>query len=184
MSILTRISRLFKADIHGILDNLEEPELILQQSVRDMQNEIDKAEIDITELDKQQVKQEQRQQSLKVHIEELQNQLQFCLQENNEPLGKSVIRKKLQADLSYNKISGNLANTKEEKQLKVSETEERKEKLQGIREKLALFCEKTELKESSLSTCLNDNITQDDIELAFLHEKQCYTAAIDKGEKA
>jgi len=40
MNILTRISRLFKADIHGILDSLEDPEIIFKQAVRDMQDEI------------------------------------------------------------------------------------------------------------------------------------------------
>ena len=185
MNILTRISRLFKADIHGILDNLEQPEIILQQSVRDMQNEIDKAELIIPELDKQQDKLQQKHQCLEAKIKELQEQLQFCFSENNEALGKSVIRKKLQAEVSLKELSRQLANTIEEKKLKISETDERKEKLQAIRDKLALFTETTEFKESSLATELNNSITQDDIELAFLYEKKCYAAGItNNGEKS
>ena len=183
MNILTRISRLFKADIHGILDSLEQPEIILQQSVRDMQSEINKSEKSITELDKQRVKLEQKQQCLKDHIEELQNQLQLCFQENNEILGKSVIRKKLQIDHLLKEIVKKLANTREEKQLKVSEMEEHKEKLLAIREKQALFSEKIELKENASFGSLHDNITQDDIELAFLYEKESYTATVSQREK-
>ena len=117
MNILTRISRLFKADIHGILDTLEQPEIILQQSVRDMQSEIDKAEMTISELEKQQGKLEQKHQSLSTSIEDLQDQLQFCLRENNESLAKSVIRKKLQADISLKELSRQLANISEAKKL-------------------------------------------------------------------
>lgn len=183
MSILTRISRLFKADIHGILDNLEQPEIILQQSIRDMQNEVDKAEIIISELDMQQAKFEQKHQSLKIALKELHSQLQFCLQENNESLSKSVIRKKLQVDSSLKELAGQLANILEEKKLKTSETEERKERLQVIRDKLALFTEKTSFNESTLAADLNSGITQDDIELAFLYEKQAYAQSISNGEK-
>ena len=42
MSVLRRITRLFKADLHGILDCLEEPEAILRQAMRDMEDEIEK----------------------------------------------------------------------------------------------------------------------------------------------
>ncbi len=184
MNILTRVSRLFKADIHGILDNLEQPEIILQQSVRDMQNEIDKAEVTISELDKQLGKREQQHQSLNTQIKELQDQLQFCLRENNESLAKSVIRKKLQTNLSLKELSRQLANITEAKKTKIGETNERKEKLQTIRDKLVLFTEKTEFNECSLSPELNSSITQDDVELAFLYEKQCYVESSSNGEKS
>ena len=184
MSILTRISRLFKADIHGILDNLEQPEIILQQSVRDMQSEINKAEMTISELEKQQDKLEQKHQNLSTSIEELQEQLQFCLRENNESLAKSVIRKKLQADISLKELSRQLANISDAKKLTIEETGERKEKLQAIRDKLAIFTEKIEFNECPSSTSLNNSITQDDIELAFLYEKQRHAAASSKGEKS
>ena len=185
MNILTRVSRLFKADIHGILDNLEQPEIILQQSVRDMQNEIDQDELIISGQDKQQDNLEQKHQCLEEKIKELQEQLQLCFSENNETLGKSVIRKKLQAEDSLKEISRQLANISEEKKLNIRETDERKEKLQAIRDKLALFTEKTELNESSLSSDLDSRITQDDIELAFLYEKKCYAAGVTgNGEKS
>ena len=184
MSILTRISRLFKADIHGILDTLEQPEIILQQSVRDMQSEIDKVEMTISELDNQQGKLEQKHQNLSTVIEELQDQLQFCLRENNELLAKSVIRKKLQANLSLQELSRQLANISEAKKLTIKETDERKEKLQAIRDKLALFTEKIELNDCASSTDLNTSITQDDVELAFLYEKKSYVTASHNGEKS
>lgn len=182
MNILTRVSRLFKADIHGILDNLEQPEIILQQSIRDMQVAIEKAEITIAELDKTQDRLEQQKQNQNKHIEDLQDQLQFCLAENNESLGKSVIRKKLQAEASLKELTRQLANITADKKLKIEETEERKEKLQAIRDKLSLFTEKNELNECSPSTDLSSGVTQDDVELAFLYAKQNYTQSSGKGE--
>lgn len=183
MNILTRISRLFKADIHGILDSLEQPEIILQQSVRDMQNEIDKAEIAIADLDKQQTQMEQKNHRLSAVIKELQEQLQFCLHENNESLAKSVIRKKLQAELSVKELSSLMANINHVKKIQISTTEERKEKLQAIRDKLALFTEQNEFNERPPATEQPCHITQDDIELAFLYEKQSFAQTPNQGEQ-
>ena len=184
MTILTRISRLFKADIHGILDSLEEPEIILKQAVRDMQDEIDKATAAISAFTMQQERLQQKQHILDANIQELQQQLNFCFTENNETLAKSVIRKKLQAELSLRELSQQLTNISEEKNIKVVETEERQEKLQSIRDKLALFTEQTELNETSSATARSTTITQDDVELAFLYEKQRYAEAPISGEKS
>ena len=183
MNILTRISRLFKADIHGILDNLEQPEIILQQSVRDMQLEINKAELMISGLVKQQGKFEQKKLNIKVHIEELQDQLKFCFAQKNESLAKSVIRKKLLADISMKELLRQLTNISEEKKIRIDQTEVRKEKLQAICNKLELVCEKTGFTKESLSTDLNSCITQDDVELAFLYARKCYAANSRDGKK-
>ena len=36
MALINRISRLFQADFHAVLDQIEEPEQILKQAIRDM----------------------------------------------------------------------------------------------------------------------------------------------------
>jgi phage shock protein A len=174
MTILTRVSRLFKADIHGILENLEQPESILKQAVRDMQDAIDKATANINRLTKQQECLHQKQQTQTLHIDELQQQLRFCFAENNDALAKPVIRKKLHAELSLRELARQLKNTNEEITRKITETEERQEKLQSVRDKLALFTEQNELYETATATDPNTTITQDDVELALLTEKQRY----------
>ena len=35
MPLINRISRLFKADFNAVLDNIEEPELLLHQAIRE-----------------------------------------------------------------------------------------------------------------------------------------------------
>ena len=184
MTILTRISRLFKADIHGILDSLEAPENILKQAVRDMQAEIDKDTQAVVKLSKQHEHLQKHQQSLAAQIQELQQQLHLCLSENNEALAKSVIRKKLQAEGSLKEISGQLTSTSAAKNLKISETDERKEQLQSIRDKLALFSEPSGGSETQQVSESGSTITKDDIEIAYLYEKQCHVdAAANAGDQ-
>ncbi len=184
MSILTRISRLFKADIHGVLDNLEQPEIILKQAIRDMQTEIDKGLSLISALKRQQEQLQRRRQTLSQQIEDLQQQLQFCLSENNEALAKSVIRKKLQAESLSAETARQLQNLAEERNLKTTEVEERLEKLQSIRDKLALFSETNESEDVIESTETPCPVSKDDIELAYLYEKQRYAEAPANGEQS
>ena len=44
MAIMTRFMRLCKADIHGVMDDLEDKELVLKQHLRDMEEEINRKE--------------------------------------------------------------------------------------------------------------------------------------------
>jgi hypothetical protein len=40
MAILARIIRLFKADIHGVMDQIEDQGLLLKQHLRDMEDSL------------------------------------------------------------------------------------------------------------------------------------------------
>ncbi len=40
MALINRISRLFKADFHAVLDQIEEPEALLKQAIRDMEDDL------------------------------------------------------------------------------------------------------------------------------------------------
>ncbi|MBT8331851.1 MAG: hypothetical protein KJP06_05930, partial [Deltaproteobacteria bacterium] len=44
MALLTRLIRLFKADLHGVVDQIENQELLLKQHLRDMQTALIKKE--------------------------------------------------------------------------------------------------------------------------------------------
>jgi phage shock protein A len=44
MALLNRVSQLFKADFNAVLDQIEEPEQILKQAVRDMEDELASSE--------------------------------------------------------------------------------------------------------------------------------------------
>ena len=38
MALINRISRLFRADFHAVLDRVEEPEVLLKQALREMED--------------------------------------------------------------------------------------------------------------------------------------------------
>ena len=40
MALITRVGRLFRADLHAVLDRVEEPEVLLRQAIREMEEEL------------------------------------------------------------------------------------------------------------------------------------------------
>jgi len=50
MAILSRIFRLFKADIHGIMDQFEDQELLLKQHLRDMEGSLVQKETKLKQM--------------------------------------------------------------------------------------------------------------------------------------
>src|SRR6056300_1747917 len=50
MAILTRIFRLFKADIHGVMDQIEDQGLLLKQHLRDMEEALVQKEAKLKQM--------------------------------------------------------------------------------------------------------------------------------------
>lgn len=139
MTVMTRISRLFKADMHSILDSLEQPESVLKQAVRDMQVALEQLQQEIDDLHEKQQLLQTHQHMLENNLTQLQQQLHLCFAENDEGLAKSVIRKKMQAQNKLQQINKQGEALEALLQRKMTEIEVRREKLQDITDKLALF---------------------------------------------
>jgi phage shock protein A len=50
MALITRIARLFKADMHSLLDSIEEPQSVLKQAIREMSEAIEQGERQLEDL--------------------------------------------------------------------------------------------------------------------------------------
>lgn len=177
MSIMTRVSRLIKADLHGILDVMEEPEAILRQAVREMEEEIAKSEAHIKRLYRQKVRLEKAEKDFNKELQEFEQEIGFCLDENNETLAKSLIRKKLEVDQWLKEIAIQLHHVSDEIIGISEEIKERKDKLKSITDKQGVFAVRNgsgweESPDRSMSPECYQTITEEQVELEFLHKKQ------------
>lgn len=96
MAILTRLARLLQADLHALLDRMEAPDVLLQQSLREM-------EADLQLRRQQQRQQEQQLQQLQNLLHNRQQQmsrhqaeLDLCLDAGNDSLARSLLRRQLE----------------------------------------------------------------------------------------
>jgi len=93
MAIMTRFMRLCKADIHGVMDQLEDKGLVLKQYLRDMEQEIDRKE---ARLKKVTASRDQAQRDYEKHIresEKLEQDLSIAIQKDKDDIARVLIRK-------------------------------------------------------------------------------------------
>lgn len=97
MSVFTRFSRLLKADVHALLDTMEAPDVLLKQALREMEAEhsLLKQKLDCLALQKDRLQEQIRR--LQQQQEEQSEGLSLCLQQNNDALARSLLRKQLEA---------------------------------------------------------------------------------------
>ena len=84
MTLITRITRLFKADLHGILDGLEEPQEVIKQAIRDMEEDIATQERRLEELRAIMQRLAREAQETTATMQEIESQIDICFAAGNE----------------------------------------------------------------------------------------------------
>ena len=95
MTLIARITRLFKADLHGILDSLEEPEEVIKQAIRDMEEDLAAQESRLAGLHAVLQRLEREAQETTAAMQEIEQHIDTCFAAENELLAKNLIRQRL-----------------------------------------------------------------------------------------
>jgi phage shock protein A len=95
MALISRLSRLFEADFHAVLDRIEEPELQLKQAVREMRLALDQNRQRQKLLQHEAVQLDKAVADTVAFIDDLDDQLDICLKAKKEDLARDLVRRKL-----------------------------------------------------------------------------------------
>lgn len=171
MALIRRVSRLFAADMHAVLDQLEEPEAVLRQAIREMEEDL--------------ARQRQRRQWVGSEIEsvsakvagfedmtrELDAKLDICFANENDALAKKIIRRKLEtAKLAEHARTAREALSRELEEIDTL-LETNTDQLECMRQKAAVLAI-DDSGSASLSDRPTAGVDDDDVEIAYLREKQ------------
>jgi len=171
MPLINRLSQLFKADANAILDCIEDPEQLLKQAIREMQDNINQHVQQLKRLNYEAQKISGNEVDIQHSIKQLDEELDICLASEKQDLARIVIRKKLLAQ----RILQN--NTGKQKMLKkkISNSEkhlsDKQNSLLSMQQKsdVLIQCNEDVYDFSSAGTSLQDlNIKDEDIEVALL----------------
>ena len=95
MTVINRLSRLFKADVHAMLDRIEEPPLLLQQALRDMAQALAVNERRLKLLTDEEAVLTQRHADSPAAAAEIQHELDLCLRAERDDLARGLLRQRL-----------------------------------------------------------------------------------------
>ena len=93
MALLTRIVRLFKADLHGIIDQIENRELLLKQHLRDMQGILLQKEARFNQMCRARDLARQDYEKGDKECTRLEADLGVALKNDKDDIGRMLIRK-------------------------------------------------------------------------------------------
>lgn len=171
MALIARLSRLFQADMHAVLDKIEEPEQLLKQSTREMEESIatDERQIRCWEYEQQQLTNKHDQQT--ETLTELEDKLSLCFKSNKDDLARSLIKQKLETQHAKLLLAEKIVALKEKLTRLTKQLAEHQAQLAGMKQKAEAF-----LDEDRVSSTNWENppvsVRDEDVEIAFLCEKQ------------
>ena len=93
MGIMTRIVRIFKADIHGVMDQLEDQGLLLKQYLRDMEEALGQKETRLRNINAARTQAGRERDKYNLEIEKLEQDLEVALKKDKDNIARLIIKK-------------------------------------------------------------------------------------------
>ena len=171
MALVTRLSRLFQADFHAVLDRIEEPDLQLRQAVREMQLALEQ---DQQRLKLLQHEAAQLDKSIGDGDRSLQNfdeELDICLSAKKDDLARDLIRRKLAAEKHVQALRSQAESVAAQIESLTRQLDEQEQQLVSMKQKLELLVtDDAHMTPGNLGH--GDAIRNEEIEIALLREKE------------
>ena len=95
MTILYRLKRLIQSDVHALISGLEEPKLILEQSLRDMQDELAKSDVGLRDCETTLKAALKKQDELAASIIDIEGKIAMAIGEKKEDAARFFIKKQI-----------------------------------------------------------------------------------------
>lgn len=174
MALITRISRLFKADFHAVLDQVEEPELMLRQAIREMEEDLDTREqrLRIAACEQQELR--RRRDDLGRSLQDLDGQLDLCFESQKPELARTLVRRKLETQRLEKHLGDRAATLEGYLDEQRATLEEHRMTLDGLRQKSEILGRRPQRPEGGGATdpfARDLAISDDEVEVAFLREQ-------------
>ena len=173
MALITRVSRLFQADFHAVLDRIEEPEVLLRQAVREMEEALARDEQRHKLLQHEQAQITAREADLEQSRQDIEAELDVCFDSGNDDLARSCIKRKLETQRYCKGLARKRQALQDTLDDLGSRLRENRACLESMRQKLELLSEETTLDRPADGwTLAETSIRDEDVEVALLREKQ------------
>jgi len=174
MAVITRISRLFRADFHAVLDQIEEPELMLRQAIREMQDDLAVREQRIRVAANEQAELQVRKDDLAVTLTDIEDQLDLCFASQKPELARNLVRRKLETQRHAKYLASRESATDKYLCEQRAMLDEHRMTLDGLRQKAEIFTRGSREPAGSAGAEAFDRdlvVSEDEVEVAFLREQ-------------
>jgi phage shock protein A len=173
MALITRVARLFRADLHAVLDRIEEPDILLRQAVRDMEEQLAGDQQRLRLLNHEQEQIESRARELDPTLHDIEEQLQVCFDAGKDDLARALIRRRLETQRYSKHLQRRHAVLQDTRTALTARVNEQHAQLEAMRQKAELLTEDAASERpGDICDSREFGVRDEDVEVAFVQEKQ------------
>jgi len=159
--------------MNAVLDHIEEPDLLLKQAIREMEETLYHNERKIKLSDLEQKKSISKQSDIIQSLTDLEEQLMVCFESDKDELARVLIKRKLQATQVLKSVTTHIANSTENIAHLKNQLKEQQSQLSSMKQKADIFNQDTAASNNDTNwEQYSFSIQDEDIDVALLHEKQ------------
>jgi len=171
MALVTRLSRLFQADFHAVLDRIEEPDLQLRQAVREMQFVLEQDQQRLKLLQHEAAQLDKTTVSTAASLKGFDEELDICLAAKKDDLARDLIRRKLSAEKQLQALQQQSVGIESQRQALDQQIDEQSQQLTSMKQKLELLVNEAGHFASG-NFMPADTVRSEEVEIALLREKE------------
>ncbi len=157
--------------MNAVLDQIEEPELLLKQAIREMEESLANSKRQIKLLNLEQQKILGQEDDLKQSLSDMDKQLTRCFESNKDNLARGLIRRKLETTQYLKSVTTKRSLSTESAISMKEQLKEQQSQPNNMKQKADIFKHDNTASDASW-TMTSAAIQDEDIEIAFLDEKQ------------
>lgn len=185
MAILTRIMRLCKADLHGVMDQLEDKELLLKQYLREMETSLQEKEDQLNQISRGEERIRNDLELRSEEIERLEKDLALSLRKDKDDIAKLLIRKQCGQKTVCDQLRQQLRTLEEDRQRMGRLLGEQRLQYDQLKVKAAAFCSREQQQTFNAAHAIVGNtgacpvMDEKEIELELLRRKEALKSGGD-----
>lgn len=139
MALITRLARLWRADINALLDRLEAPDLVLAQAIREMEQALDGERRRLAHLTAELARLGPQEAACAQTLGQAAAALEDCLAEGREDLARPLIRRRLEVEREQQRLGRRRAELEAELERAGRRIAERESRLADLRARAAAY---------------------------------------------
>ena len=182
MAIIARIVKIFKADIHGVMDRLEDRRLLLKQHLRDMEEVLQRQEARLRQMTADRNQKQKDLADYRQQYEVLNHDLTVALRKNKDDIARMLIRKMRPLENMSEELTRHLDALNEERIQFKNHLMQQRLRYEQLKYRTTEYLRRTQMQQwdkdviDPNSADVYEALTDEEIELELLKHKEVLTA--------
>jgi len=173
MALISRVTRLFRADFHALLDRVEEPDILLRQAIREMEEDLARDEQAYRRHEREREQLAKRESEFQQLTRSLAEELDVCFSADEEDLARALMRRKLETERSLQLLIRRRETITTQLNRLAQRLEDNRSRYESMRQKAELFDQQNrDIDAADAWSGIDVRVRDEDVEVALLKERQ------------